>query len=281
MEAYYAVRQADKDVETLSSIRDLLSSRSKELKERTDLGRSRESELVTATSDSKLVEADLIAAQAAARTSRNLLEFYMGADLDGRLLVDGDIPADPLPPSDAAAKALARLDVQSLEQAYRVRIKGVTHAQAGLFPTVSLDGNLYTERVGFQEGNDWDVLLTIDVPIFDAGDTLGNIKEAASTRESSRLAWERAKRSAELDILNEYENFRSALSSERALADADAASKKNYELLTGEYRLSLVNNLDVLDALRRYQDTIRSYNRARYDARRAYWRYQIARGEAL
>jgi outer membrane protein len=281
MEAYYAVRQADKDVETLSSIRDLLSSRSKELTERTQLGRSRESELVTATSDWKLIEAELVGAQAAARTSRNLLEFYTGSPLKGRPLVDGDVPNEPLPPLDAAAKARTRLDVQSLEQAYRVRMKGVTTAQGGLFPTVSLDGNVYTERVGFQEGNDWDVLLTIDVPIFDAGETLGDIKEAASLRESARLAWERAKRSAEMDILNEYENFHSAVLSERALSDADAASKKNYEILTSEYRLNLVNNLDVLDSLRRYQDTIRSYNSARYDARRAYWRYQVARGEAL
>lgn len=281
MEAYYAVRQADKDVETLSAIRDLLSDRSKELKERTGLGRSRESELVTATSDWKLVEADLVSAQAAARTSRNLLEFYIGADLNDRVLVDGEIPSEPAPPSDAAAKARARLDVQSLEQAYRVRIKGVTSAQAGLFPTASLDANVYTERVGFQEGNDWDVLLTIDVPIFDAGETLGDIKEAASLRETARLEWERAKRWAQLDIQNEYENFRSALLSERALSEADAASKKNYEILAGEYRLSLVNNLDVLDALRRYQNSVRSYNSARYDARRAYWRYQVARGEAL
>ena len=68
---------------------------------------------------------------------------------------------------------------------------------------------------------------------------------------------------------------------EKALEGAVDASKKNYELNTEDYRHSLVNNLDVMDALKKYQETRQRFNRAHYRMLKNFWRLKVAIGETL
>ena len=152
-------------------------------------------------------------------------------------------------------------------------------AQGDLFPTISVDGDYYTQRVGFQNGNDWDLTLKFVVPVFEVGQTLGDIKEAASNREKARLKFEQTKRLAELDIRNASENLQMARASLEALEAARKASQENYNILSDEYGHNLVNNLQVLDALRRYQDIERDYHAARFNVRKNYWKYRASLGD--
>ena len=48
-----------------------------------------------------------------------------------------------------------------------------------------------------------------------------------------------------------------------------------------EYRSNLVNNLEVLDSLRRYQEVERRYHEARYATRKNYWKLKVALGDVL
>ena len=153
--------------------------------------------------------------------------------------------------------------------------------QSGFFPSVKLDGNYYTQRVAPQSGNDWDLLFTVDVPLFDGAQTIGDVKVAASQRESARLDFEKTRRLARLDIKDAYENFKYAQKEERTLKNAAEASKKSYELQSEEYRLNLVNNLDVLDALRQYQVVARTLNLAHYQMKRNFWNLKVAVGETI
>ena len=115
--------------------------------------------------------------------------------------------------------------------------------------------------------------------MFEVGRTLGDIKEAVSGREKARLAFEQAKRSARFDVRNAFENLKAAEESEKALDAARQASKENYDILSEEYRLNLVNNLEVLDALRRHQDIKRDYQQAHFNARKDYWKLRVALGD--
>ncbi len=279
MEAFYAVLEAQKDVEVLASTHELLDNRMKDLEERVKLGRSRDSEIKTSVADLKLIESDLVDAKAQVRVSKNLLTYYVGEPIDEKILKEEEeLPAVPAT-SDILKKSTSRSDVLSDEQAYIVAEKGVVVAQADLFPTISLDGNYYTQRVGFQNGNDWDMTLKFDVPVFEVGQTLGDIKEAVSDREKARLKYEQDKRLALLDIQNAHEDLESSRESEKALSEAHQASKENYDILSKEYLLNLVNNLEVLDALRRHEDIAKRYYEARYTARKNYWKLKVALGE--
>ena len=279
MEAFYTVLNAEKDLEVLLSTHELLAKRLEELEGRVKLGRSRDSEMKTSVADLKIIEAGLVSAKNKVRVTRNLLEYYLAEGLEGVKLEEGNEMASFSEKSVSMETLASRSDVLSDEQGYIVVEKAVVAANADLFPKISLAGEYFTQRVGFQKGNDWDMTLKFDVPIFEVGQTLGDIKEAVSSREQARLKFQQTKRLAELDIRNAVEEFRAARASEVALDAANQASKENYDILSKEYSMSLVNNLQVLDALRRYQDIERSHHEAHFNAQKNYWRLRVAEGD--
>lgn len=279
MEAYYNVLLHRRDLESLQQQKKVLDDRLVELKQRIELGRSREGEMKTTTADAKLIEADLVATRLAVARAENLLSFYIGQSVAGYRLDDSTAPEGEPSLDEALAQVRSRADVTASEKEMYVATQRVVSAQAGLFPTASLDGNYYTRRPGFQDGNDWDVTVKFDVPVFDVGSTLGDIKEAHALREQARLAARQALRSAELDVRDAYEDLRSSREADAALQVAAQAARENAELETADYRLNLVDNLDVLDALRRSLDIQRRANDAAFEAKKSAWRYRIARGE--
>ncbi len=280
MEAFYAVMEARRDVAIVEMIQKALKERVKELEERARLGRSRDSEVQTAVVDQKTSEYDAQVAKRMEAVARELLEFYIGREISGELVDKGRDRA-PQDVSYYAAKANDRFDLKAAKEAHVLAQKNVIVAQSGFFPTARLDGNYYTERVGFQSGIDWDLLFTIDIPLFDGWQTVGEVKEAAALREEARLFAEKTKRLATLDVKNAHQEFASSLLEEKALSGALEASKKSYELQAGEYRMNLVNNLEVLDALRRYQETNRRFNAAHFEARKNFWKLKVAAGEEI
>ncbi|MBI1883530.1 MAG: TolC family protein [Chlamydiae bacterium] len=281
MDAYYAVLQAKRNVKTLKNSRQLGRDRLKELDERIKVGRSRETEKQTALADLRLVESDLVQAESLLKTSQQLLEFYIGESLEARVLVDEKIPFETFVPSEFEKKAEARADVQAAEQRYILAKKELFIARADLFPTITARGNYFTKRVGFQSGDDWDVAVELNIPVFEWGSIWGNIRAALATRESKRLLWQQARRSALLDIQNAFEDLDMAHLNAKALWRAKKASEKNYQLVASDYRVNLVNNLEVLDALRRLQDIELRSNEAHYQLKKSFWKFKVALGEVL
>ncbi len=279
MEAFYALAQVRRDIEILASAQKTLGGRIEELTGRAKLGRSRDSEVQKAFSDLKTVEADLEQAKGAEILARQLLEFYIGKPVDGDLDEEENLKTEVSDVADYLTKAYARADVKAAEQAKVLAQKNVVVAQSGLFPTIKVDGNYYTHRVGFQSGIDWDVLLSIDVPVFTGTETIGEIKEAAANRETASLFLEKSKRMADLEIKNAFAEFKASGLVERALVEARDASKKSYELHAEEYKLNRVNNLEVLDALKQYEDIERRWNTARYQMLKNFWKLKVAVGE--
>lgn len=277
MESYYTVLNGEKDVETLYAVHRLLSERMRDIRERVDLGRSRESELKTSLAEIKILESDLLDAKRVVTAARNLLEFYIGEELDGVILTDENGEGADLLFRPGIEQT--RADVVQYEQEFLVAKNKRVAANASYLPVISLDGNYYTKRVGFQSGNQWDVTLKFDIPVFEAGEVFGEIKEADANLVVAKLAYEQKKRQAALEARDAFEEFESDLASEEALSEASRASQDNYEILQKEFSTNLVNNLDVLDALRRYQDTRRRYEQARYGAKKSYWRLKLALGE--
>jgi outer membrane protein len=279
VDAYCAALQSLHDVEILRSTHRLLAERMKDLGERVRLGRSRESEAKTSLADLKLIEADLVSARSAAKAARNLLEFYIGEVIGERSLAELPVAAEPGELAQHLPKAARRADVLAAKEAETLAAQAITSARAGFLPSASLDGNYYTRRVGFNEGNDWDVTIKAVIPIFDAGQTIGDMKEAGTLHRVAVLRAQETRRRAELEIRNAFEDYRSALAQRSALASAAQANRANYDIQAKEYSFSLVNNLEVLDSLRRYEEVERRRNTAEYEAQRAHVRFLAATGE--
>ncbi|OGW91620.1 MAG: hypothetical protein A3D28_03110 [Omnitrophica bacterium RIFCSPHIGHO2_02_FULL_63_14] len=278
-ESFYAVLAARDDARTLEATAGLLDERERDLEARIRIGRSRATELETSTAEAKIVAADLLEARRLERVSLELLEFYVGAPVAGELVDDVSAKGEAADVNYYLNNAPKRLDVMATEQAYELAKHGVTSAFAGFLPTAELEGNYYTERVGLQGGIDWDYTLTLDVPLFDGTQAIGDTRVAAAAREAARQNLSKARRTAELEIRTAHENYTSARAREAAYADARDALKRSYEIQQEDYRLNLVNNLDVLDALRRFEEADRQYHAALYEARVNYWKLKIAAGQ--
>ena len=278
-DSFYALLQAEQDVAILKETEDIMEKRINDLRAREKIGRSRPSEAQSAIADQKLAEAELVSARGTERMARELFEFYIGRSLEQELLDDLDLQQQLSDPLYYLSKSDKRADVCAAEQDYILAQKKVISAQSGFFPSVYLDGNYYTQRVGFQSGIDWDTTLTFNVPIFDGMETIGKVRESASQKDQARLQWEKTRRLAALEIQQKYDSFRAGLEEEEAYNAARQAAQENYRLQAEDYKLNLVNNLNVLDALRRYKEIYRDWNVSYYETKKNYWALKVASGE--
>jgi outer membrane protein len=132
---------------------------------------------------------------------------------------------------------------------------------------VTAEGNYYLKRTGFNEPIDWDVLLTLDAPIFTGGQFTGSVRTAESDRRAAELRLARARREAEREIRERHQNVTTFLNQAAALARAADLADENHRLQAREYRLGLVTNLDVLNAMNNAQEARHALAVARTEAK--------------
>ncbi len=278
-DAFHLLLEQREDMATVDAIRVALLERMDELTEREKLGRSRASEVKTIEAQLRRTEADLESARNKETITRNLLEFLTGLD-EIPAITDTVIQLNPLDEEKTyLAKADTRADVLAAQDAWKVSEKAVTVAQAKLWPTVTADGNYYTDRAGVSQDIKWDVTLKVTVPLFQGGEAVGGIQEALSKSRQARWHYVERQRSAELDIENAYARLRDAVTVNGLLEQALLAAEESYQLQVEDYRRSLVNNLDVLQALQTLEGARRDHIHALREAKRLYWQLRAAIGQ--
>lgn len=276
-DAFYLLLEQQEDLRTLFLIRKALNDRTRELKKREDIGRSRRSELVNTESQLYNIEAEIQLVKSQEIIAKELMAFLIGCD-PGVLFEGEDTPDSLESESFYTANAGLRSDVKAFDFAQGVAEKKAYAAKAGLFPTITVEGNYYEKRNTAPLDATWSTVLKVNVPIFEGTTTYGNIKEANAKAREAELQYARAKRLASQDIHDSYIRVYSAILRSKALDKALKAAELNYFLQKEDYRNNLVSNLDVLTAIQNFGDTRRNYMRALYEKKRAYWQLQAAIG---
>ncbi len=280
--AFYVLREQREDLQTLETTRLALLQRIDELEQRERLGRSRPSEVISAEAQLRRVEAELESARGLETAARQLLEFLIGRESLPAIVEAAAAFPPPLDPEPAYVSAAAsRPDVLAAEQAWRVARQQVVIAQAKFWPTVGLEGNYYTRRVGVASDVDWDALLKVDVPLFQGGQALGGRREFASRARQEQLRYVQTKRAAALQAQDAYAKLAAGLARRAALEQAQTAAEEDYRLQMEDYRLNLVNNLNVLQSLQALQDARREALHAAYESKRLYWQLLVDSGTAV
>ncbi len=280
-DAFHLLLEQREDLRALETTRTALAQRVDELKDRERLGRSRPSEVASALAQLRRTEADMELTRSQERIARQLLEFLTGLP-HIEAIHDPELSLSPLEPEETyVAKITMRPDVQASEEIWKVARAAVGVAQAKFWPTVNIDGNRYTKRAGAAADVSWDVTLTVDVPLFQGGQAVGAVKEAASQARQAKLDYERVQREALLDIRDMYVKLQAAIARSEALTKARDATEESYRLQVEDYRLNLVNNLEVLQELHQLQDAQRDAIEAHHEAKRLYWQLRAATGETL
>ena len=278
-DAFHLLLEQQDDLAALEMSGGILRDRIEELQQREQIGRTRPSEVVSAQARLLQLEAEQSQVRAQALVARQLLEFLTG--LDRLHAVTDTGPALPTLPleREILAKALGRPDVLAAQQATIVAQKEVEVQRADLWPSVSVDSNYWLERAGASKDVSWDVALTVDVPIFEGGQTRGAIREAASQARQTELKLTETQRRAVLELRDTYALLQAAIVRTAALEKAYDAADENYRLQAEDYRRSQVSNLEVLQALQTLQDARRDALNARYEAKRRTWQLKASLGE--
>jgi len=278
--AFYLVLKAREEIKINEGIIELFRKRINELNAREKVGRSRQSEVVYAEASMKTIEADLAGSKGRLASSLYLLEFLTGVSIaSDRVVDDAEITEDERTLEDYLTASRTRPDILAYESAVKTAFQGIVVAQSGLWPTLTWDYNQYEKREGFQSGFDWDMTFTADVPLFRGGETVGEIKEAWSLWKKKKLEYSLVKRQADLQVKQSYSDWKYSAEQYQALEEAVRASEENYWLQEQDYSHSLVNNLDVLQALEALHSNRRAANLVHYIVKENYRRLQVAIGE--
>ena len=276
-DAFYLYGFYQGHLELTQGIIQALENRTEELKKRVELGRSRQSELAGARSRLRRAEAQVEQTRADLGVARALLEFLTGKEVDS-IRDDLDVSMTPKTKEELAFYALGRADVLAGREALTAARKKVGVAQAGYWPSISVEGNSYTQKTA-KNPSDWDVTLKMSVPIFQGTQTLGEVHEASALAAEAELESSETTRRALMEIRQAYVQWESSYNRVAALKKAVDAAEENYQLQSSDYRVSMVNNLDVLQALAELEDVRRDYIGAVTDMKRFYWNFKVKTGD--
>lgn len=273
---FYTILSLQRELENLKEQIEQNQSREKEIRARVRIGRSRASEVLTVQSATSTLRAEVEQLQGELRVAREVFAFLSGLD-PTTPLADTDTPPAALPPLEQyLARVALRPDVQAERQRLTAARESVEIAKGARLPSVDLKGNYYLERPDNRSGVDWDVEVALTIPLYTGGGLQSQVREAASQQTQTELALSRVSRAAEQEIRSAYQSVLYRRARLEALEAATALARENYEAQTRDYRLGLVSNLDVLQALTALQQNQRALDRARYAMKLDYARLQAA-----
>lgn len=278
--AFYAFLQSQRAFEITANTIQLLEQRAGDLSKREKIGRSRISEVITVRTRISTLKADLARLRGNLRREQRVLEFLTGENLEGRRMeIENVLPAAAGELAEYLTISGQRPDVEAARYAVKTANRNIVVAQSQLWPTVSLDHNQYEKRDGFQSAIDWDLLLTVNVPLFQGGEALSKIKTALVDRKKSSLTLTRTERESERDTKQAYDSLSSRLEEYQALEAATQEADENYRIQKKDYLLALVTNLDVLEALQNLNQTRLDSNEVYFELLKDYRRLQVASGD--
>jgi outer membrane protein len=273
---FYIVLSIEQDLKNFSEEINQNIDREKELNGRVRIGRSRIGEVLFVQSTISTLRAQVEQLQGQLSTAREAFAFLSGLAPTTPLRDTEDLPANLEPLDDYLARLELRPDVIASQQRLSAAQENTKVAQGAHLPSLDLNANRYLERTGNLKDSTWDVGVALTVPIYAGGLLQSKVSEAVSQRTQAELGASQVNRQAEQEIRSTYQSVVFDRSQLDALEKATESARKNYEAQRRDYRLGLVTNLDVLQALTAFQENQRALDRARYTAKLDYLRLEAA-----
>lgn len=275
--AYLDLLGVRREIAIREALASIMDDRIRDLRRREGLGRTRKSEVLAAESQRAQIEAELATARGRERIAQAEMRFLTGLEEDLGPRELGLPEEEPL--EGLLDRAARRPDIEAARQEREVSSYRVGMARRQRWPTLNLDGNYYLRRPpGFQDQVKWDVLFSLQLPLYAGGSVGAQIREAEASRRSQDQALSLALRRSELEVRAAHQELSSALAIVKALEKAALLAQANAEAQSEDYRLGVVTNLDVLGSLNALQETRLRLNFARLEAYGSKVRLEVAAG---
>jgi len=201
----------------------------------------------------------VLRAQSSILTSRNALQFLLGAPVPTELIPSpavSNITSQQIFNAGLPSELLRyRPDVLQAEYDLKAAGANIAVARAAYFPTISLASSVGVRSDGLSDLFDsdavsWSFGPNISVPIFDAGRLDANYEVAQIEREQTLASYERSIQTAfreVSDVLATRATLGEQLAAQYRLQDN---FDQTYEIADARFKAGISNYLDVLDAQR-------------------------------
>jgi outer membrane protein len=268
--AFYDVYGLESALENAQTSVSLARDRTKELKSFLRLGKSREGEVFSAESQVAALNAIRVHLRGQIRVARENLSFLLGQEVGSTPLADSLEGTTPQTLPTFLTQAEKRADLEAQRQEVLGQQLRVRYEKGSFWPTADLRGNYYTQRPDFFKPIDWDLLLSLSVPLYQGGTVSARVREARSQLEQAEQTLAQLERQVQTDVKKSFESWTASGEEAQALEEAYGAARKSYEAQRQDYRLGLVTNLDVLNAMNLMQAAKRAWIDARVEVKRRY-----------
>jgi outer membrane protein TolC len=276
-QAFYAAVGLETERANTAVAFGLSEDRLKELRDFLKLGKARESEVFTAKAHTAALKGELDRIDGNLFSARQELSYLTGQDLSARPLLDeAPLPASAPALDGVLPRARERSDLRAQREDVAARKMRIRYERGAFWPTADLTANYYTKRATFLKDIDWDVILDVDVPILSGGTVSAAVREAKADYHQAQFALQQLERWVEYDVVKTLGELEAAIQEVRSMDAAAQAARQSYDSLRKEYRLGLVTNLDVLQALDFLQAQQSDLDAARLKAKRLLIRLNVA-----
>ena len=277
-DAYYLVLSNEKELANLTELEKPAERRREDLEARRRIGRSRPAEVLQLTTQLQQLTAQKAAAEGQLAAARHTLAFYTGVEASEPTDKAAAMGGAVAPLSSYVKESGLRPDVRAA--AFRAEAAGsaIGVARAGHFPTLDVMGNYYIKRPGVLENTKWDLTVSFTMPLFQGGVVSAQTAAAAAVARQADLSESRAQRLAELEARRSHELLTAFDRQLEALSASVESAERNYEIQSKEYRMGLVSNLEVIQALNSLTEARRAYDRTRYQRKSEFVKLEAAVG---
>ena len=277
-DAFHQVLLNERDLGVVDRLVAVLEETDAELERRVKLGRSRKAELLQAQTALAEARVEQETARGQVALARELLAFLMGQPAEGwRLADESPFPSAP----DLAAKlekAIQRADVLAGTERAEAARKALQAARGERQPEVRAAGNYYLVEDP-DEDREWDVALTLNLPLFDEGARRAGVREQMEQAAISELNLAALRRQAASEVRSAYLTFVSTAAQKARLQEGVAVATASYEEQQRDYELGRASQLDALSALAQVQRLARRALAADIRARVSLVQLHVAAGE--
>ncbi|MFZ5806325.1 MAG: TolC family protein [Verrucomicrobiota bacterium] len=276
-DAFYQTLAYEGDLKILQELDSALQERVAELEKRVELGKSRKSELLSARTDLAGARAVIESTKKLRNASKELLAFLIDLPSEQWKLEDKNAFPSVENIETYLTHTGERPDVLAQIQKLRAA-RGLLSATKGEhWPSVNLEGNyfLYNDP---DSDKDWNVAVTVDVPIFEGGLTEAKVREKEALMRQQELNLSSLQRSAEKEILVSYNNFIASAAEFARFSELKNVAEENLGEQKKDYTRGMANNLDVLNAMRSLYNAQRDEWEARLFAKRDWVQLIVSSG---
>jgi len=249
---YFSHLQIQKQLQNIEETMQLSSSRISELTRREKIGKSRKSEVLMAESQYASLKSRLQQLQGDLQQCKQSLYLLCRVPLSAYTVSER-------PPLKSTKSSFEKIDQRPellILTSQKKSIESIFHITKHLFwPTISWNTNYYLNRTDALIPIKWDTGIVATLPFYQGGSEYAKMREINEMLQQNKIQIDKTKESIKVDILNDEIAFKTASNRRNSLGEAYQKAKESYRIYQEEYRLGLVNNLEVLQTLSLLLDT--------------------------